>query len=73
MILVGDGNELILLVRKSPRRKRLTLCCIGRKRHYRKDGSCRHTEAIIRSLIKPKYRALIDVEPFGGKAAGMNP
>lgn len=65
MILIGDKKELILLI-KSEQDKRLHLCCFGRKHHYRKDGTCRHTEDVLAS-IKPWHRARVVVDGFGGK------
>lgn len=65
MILIGDRKEMILLVRR-PRSKWFSLCCIGRKRHYRKDGSCKHTEEILAN-VKPEIRPRVKVRPFGGR------
>lgn len=67
MILVGDRKELILLLRHH-RSKRYHLCCIGRKRHYRKDGTCKHTESVLAS-IKPRIRKTVIVDGWGGKRA----
>jgi hypothetical protein len=65
MMLVGNKKELILLARK-PRSRQYTLVCFGAKRHYRKDGSCRHTAALL-TRIKPELLAKVVVTGFGGK------
>ncbi len=63
MMLIGDGKEVILLLRP-PKARTYRLVCIGRKAHYRKDGSCKHTEEVLAN-IKPGVRVRID--GFGGK------
>ena len=42
--------------------------CFRRKRHYRKDGSCKHTEALL-AQMKPGYRQRYVPSPFGKAAA----
>jgi len=66
MILSGDRGELILLLRK-PRSRWYALVCIGRKRHYRKDGSCKHTEDTLANMVRPECRHLVKIDPFGGR------
>lgn len=58
---------LVMLVRKR-RSRYYALACFGRKRHYRKDGSCAHTEAIL-ARVKPRARKLVKVNPWGGQSA----
>lgn len=65
MMLLGDKKEVILLVRKH-RSRYYGLVCIGRKAHYRKDGSCKHTDFMLEHA-KPEMRHLIKVDPWGGK------
>lgn len=65
MFLIGDKGELILLARK-PRSKWYHLTCFGTKRHYRKDGSCKHTEEALAN-IKPEARHRVRIDPWGGK------
>ena len=65
MILIGDGKEIVLLLRK-PGQRWYALCCIGRKRHYRKDGTCKHIDDVL-TRVKPKARKLVKVDPWGGK------
>lgn len=48
-----------LLVQK-PGRSHLSLICFGPKRHYRVDGSCKHTDQIM-AQIKPG--AEVRIEP----------
>jgi hypothetical protein len=64
-MMVGDQREIILLLRK-PRSKWFHLCCIGRKRHYRKDGTCKHTAEVL-ARIKPEVRPRVIVDRWGGK------
>lgn len=66
MIAVTDEKGLILLIRV-PRQRWYHLICFGRKRHYRKDGSCRHTDAAL-VRVKPELKPLVKVQGFGGKA-----
>lgn len=62
MMFVADRCVQLLL---RPKGKRTyTLVCFGRKKHYRVDGSCRHTAAI---LARCKPGARVKVTPFGGK------
>lgn len=67
MVLIGDKKELILIVRK-PRSKWYRVVCCGRKKHYRKDGTCKHTEAVLASM-KPEIAARTKVDGWGGKQA----
>lgn len=64
-MLLGDRKELILFVRK-PRSKWYWLSCFGRKAHYRVDGTCKHTEDVLR-MVKPEIRERVKVDPWGGK------
>lgn len=65
-LLIGDKCELVMHMRRKGQRW-YALCCFGWKRHYRKDGTCKHTDLFMASL-KPKYRRLTKVQPFGGKS-----
>lgn len=65
-MLIGDKREIILLLRR-PRSKWYRLCCIGRARHYRRDGTCKHTAAILADML-PDIRARTRVDGWGGKA-----
>ena len=65
MVIIGDKKELIMLLKK-PRSKWYILCCFGRKRHYRKDGSCKHTDVILTD-VKPEFRVRVKIDPWGGK------
>jgi hypothetical protein len=65
VIWVGPKREMIMLVRRH-RQRWYALMCIGRKRHYRKDGTCPHTDAILKR-VRPKFRKLVKVDPWGGK------
>ena len=71
MMMIGDRKEVILLLQR-PGQRWYSLCCIGRKRHYRKDGTCKHTENILSHYVKPKARKLVKVDPWGGKHSGDN-
>lgn len=63
MLWITPTKEMVLLMRK-PRRKTYSLICFGRKKHYRKDGTCKHTDAIM-SNVKPEYEGKVKVVPFG--------
>lgn len=65
MMWVTDTREVLLLLRK-PRSKWYALTCIGPKRHYRKDGSCKHTDEIWECL-KPEARPRVKIDPWGGR------
>lgn len=65
MIAVTDQKGLIILIRCKGQRW-YHLVCFGRKRHYRKDGSCKHTDEVMAS-VKPKFRPLVKVKGSGGK------
>ena len=65
MIMIGDHGELILLARK-PRSRRYTVVCFGRKRHYRKDGSCKHTDQVQALAAQAGER--VKVDGWGGRA-----
>jgi hypothetical protein len=65
VILLGDRKEMIVLFSDGRgARVRHSLVCFGRKRHYRKDGSCKHTEALL-SRMRPWHRARTDLTLFG--------
>lgn len=65
MMFVTEDKTVVLLLRKK-RSKWYSLVCFGRKRHYRKDGSCKHTEALIAQLT-PDCVARTKLKGFGGK------
>ena len=71
MIIIGDRKELVMLLPKRNKNGKnsgyYTVFCAGAKRHYRKDGSCKHTQGVIQAA-KPNYRKRISLVPFGGKA-----
>jgi hypothetical protein len=66
----GSGNTLVLHVpdTRDARKpyQRWSLVCFGNKRHYRKDGTCGHTEALL-SQLRPWYRSRTHLTPFGAK------
>lgn len=64
-----SGKTIILLLPDGPKRpvRRYVLCCIGNKGHYRKDGSCAHTAAVLTSLKSDYWRARTRVDGFGGR------
>ena len=65
MVLKGDKGELILLLSDGKgSRIRHSLVCFGRKRHYHKDGTCKHTEALLNGM-RPWHRSRTMVTPFG--------
>lgn len=64
-LFIGPHRELSMLVRRR-RSKWYRLSCFGRKRHYRKNGSCRCVADILAAL-PPDVRALTRVEGWGGK------
>ena len=66
MLFIGDKKEMIMLLKKS-RSKYYALVCIGRKRHYRKDGTCKHTESVLAD-IKPEIRDLVKIDLWGGRS-----
>ena len=69
MWLLGDRNELILLTSTGKGSAiKYKLVCVGRKRHYRKDGSCKHTAALLET-IGPWRRSRTEVALNGGKGA----
>lgn len=63
MIAIGDKKELILLLKKG---RGFALACFGTKKHYRKDGSCKHTDDML-SRMKPWHRARTKLDGFGGR------
>ena len=59
LLAVGSPNPM------SKPARRWELACFGRKRHYRKDGTCRHTELVLRQMRSDWYRARTRVLLFG--------
>ncbi len=70
MMLCGN-NELIMLLPvghpepASKPVKRWHVACFGRKRHYRKDGSCAHVDTIVASVKSDWYRSRLWYLPHG--------
>jgi len=59
MVFVGEEpKSLVMLVRK-PGKRTYTLVCFGAKKHYRVDGSCKHTAEVLAN-IKPGTRVKLD-------------
>jgi len=68
MICMGDQHELILFGSiGGDGRRTHKLVCFGTKRHYRKDGTCKHTAAIL-ARLKPWHKARTHVTLWGGKS-----
>lgn len=65
MIAIGPKKELVLLL-KRPRSRYYALACFGRRRHYRKDGTCAHTDDVL-ARVKPELLRLVKVNGWGGK------
>ena len=68
MLLVQPGPVMVVMGQR-PRSRWYDMVCFGRKRHYRKDGSCMHTEAVLERL-KPSIRKRTRVTPFGARQQG---
>jgi hypothetical protein len=67
MILKADTGELVLFVSQGKGPKvRHHLVCLGRKRHYRKDGMCRHLEGFL-ARMKPWHRSRTEVTLWGNE------
>jgi len=67
MILLGDRHELIVMLSDGKGSKvRHSLVCFGRKRHYRKDGMCKHVEALLAGT-RPWHRARTAVTLWGNE------
>jgi hypothetical protein len=71
MLLVQPGPALVVMGRRSRSTRWNLICFGGRKRHYRKDGSCVHTEAVLERL-KPDIRKRTKVTPFGARASNTS-
>ena len=71
MAIFGVKGALVLLLPvgspdpMSRPARRWELACFGRKRHYRKDGLCVHTESLLRAMRSDWYRARTRVLLFG--------
>jgi hypothetical protein len=65
-LFITEDRTVVVVGRKA-RSKWWSVCCIGRKRHYRKDGSCKHAHAVLEAL-QPDIKSRAKIEPFGGKA-----
>ena len=59
MVFVAD-RCIIMLVRR-PRGRLYTLKCFGPKRHYRRDGTCKHIDQVLAS-VKPDKQHLVRVD-----------
>ena len=70
-IFLGAKGALVLLLPvgspdpMSRPARRWELACFGRKRHYRKDGLCVHTESLLCAMRSDWYRARTRVLLFG--------
>jgi len=65
MIFKTDTGELVMLFSQGKGPKLYhNIVCLGNRRHYRKDGTCRHTEALL-GLMRPWHRARATVTPWG--------
>ncbi len=66
----GKSKALQMLLERHDKLNRRTgrfdVVCFGSKRHYRKDGSCMHVEAIVHSFPS-RYIDRVYLSPSGGK------
>lgn len=60
----GKTKALLMHVRV-PGQRWWHAVCFGNKRHYRRDGSCVHTEALTARLT-PYGKAVTKIQPWGG-------
>ncbi|MBI5289938.1 MAG: hypothetical protein HY873_13275 [Chloroflexi bacterium] len=67
-LLCGPKGELILYLRR-PGTWRWEIVCFGRKRHYRVDGTCAHSAAML-AAARPFIRRRTLVVGWGGKNYG---
>lgn len=44
------------------------IACMGPKRHFRRDGSCRCVRAVLAQMTD-EARAATTIDPFGGKGS----
>lgn len=62
-------GTIVMLTRRK-RSKWWKLICFGQKTHYRKDGSCSHTDELLASLnperVPPER---VQIVPFGERGA----
>lgn len=65
MIMIGDKKELITLMR-GHRSKWYRLACFGSAKHYRADGTCKHTDEVMIAL-KPGIKVRTKIDGWGGK------
>lgn len=67
MLAIGDKKEVILLLSEGKGPKvRHKAVCFGRRRHYRKDGMCKHLEALLAGM-RPWHRARTAVTLWGNE------
>lgn len=66
MMFIAPDRSVQLLLHK-PRSRWFSLCCIGRKAHYRKDGSCKHTDEVLEA-IRADVRSRVRITPRGGRS-----
>jgi hypothetical protein len=64
---VNGSGSVIIMAGQKYRHRKIDIICVGNKRHYRKDGSCAHTDQFIDSML-PEFKPKARVVPFGGKA-----
>lgn len=64
MMLVGQEPKTLVILARKPGKRTYTLVCFGAKKHYRVDGSCKHTEELLAN-VKPGVRVVVD--GWGGK------
>lgn len=69
MIAAAQDGSLLLLLRgplkSDSTEQRLHLVCFGKKRHYRKDGTCIHSQSLVAQLKSDWYRRRTWLTPFG--------
>lgn len=62
IFITGDKSVVMLLRKKGSRYYRI--CCIGRKQHYRKEGGCKHIDAVMEH-VRPEVKSRIRLNGFG--------
>ncbi len=67
----SKSPTLIMLLPRQQKRpyRSWEVICFGPKRHYRRDGSCPHTAAVLASLKSQWHRRRTRVVPHGGEEA----
>lgn len=67
-LFITEDRHIVIFSRKARSKWWTMVCCSASKRHFRRDGSCKHVDNAM-AAVKPEIRPRVRIEAFGTKGS----